>query len=85
MVNPARKLNRWIPGLQVWYGLYTGSWWAYVPGRPGRLIEAATPEMLVRRLAPFAKAVKESEPGRFGDEHSGSSSDSRDGPHPART
>jgi hypothetical protein len=53
-VNPAAGLKPWIPGLQVWYGLYTRSWWAFVPGRPDRLIEAASPEHLVQRLLPLA-------------------------------
>jgi hypothetical protein len=64
-VNPAASLKRWIPGLHVWYGLYTNSWWAYVPGRPDRLIEAASPEVLVQRLSPLAGLVTTPEPKRF--------------------
>ncbi|SFP50072.1 hypothetical protein SAMN04489713_114279 [Actinomadura madurae] len=53
-MNPDVGLKCWIPGLQVWYGLYTRSWWAYVPGRPDSLIEAPSPELLAQRLTPLA-------------------------------
>lgn len=56
-MNPAAVLTPWIPGLRVWYGIYTRSWWAFVPGRPDRLIEAPSPEHLVQRLAPLAEAA----------------------------
>ncbi len=57
-MNSLADLRHWIPGSQLWYGPYTGSWWAYLPGRPGRLIEAATPDELLRRLAPLAASIQ---------------------------
>lgn len=52
-MNPAAGLKAWIPGLQIWYGIYTRSWWAFVPGPPDRLIEAPSPEHLVQALTPL--------------------------------
>ncbi|URN10059.1 hypothetical protein LUW74_46445 [Actinomadura madurae] len=65
-MNPATGLKCWIPGLQVWYGLYTRSWWAYVPGRPDRLIEAPSPELLAQRLTSLATTagVRDRTPSR---------------------
>jgi hypothetical protein len=41
----ARGLQGQFPGVRVWYGEATGSWWALVPMRDGpRLIEAPTPQ-----------------------------------------
>ncbi|MFD0851427.1 hypothetical protein ACFQ07_04315 [Actinomadura adrarensis] len=40
-----RSLQGQFPGVRVWYGNSTGSWWALVPLREGpRLIEATTPQ-----------------------------------------
>ena len=50
MIAPA-DLVRSFPGLLVWYGVFTRSWWAYVPGRPSRLVEAADLPGLARALA----------------------------------
>ena len=50
-MNPAVELARRLPGVRVWYGCHTGSWWAYLPGRPGRLIEDRDPRQLARKLA----------------------------------
>jgi hypothetical protein len=43
----ARALQETFPGVRVWYGEATGSWWAMVPLRDGpRLLEAQTPQRL---------------------------------------
>lgn len=43
----ARGLQEQFPGVRVWYGEATGSWWAMVPLRDGpRLLEAASPQQL---------------------------------------
>ncbi|MEV5828384.1 hypothetical protein AB0L25_22775 [Spirillospora sp. NPDC052242] len=43
----ARGLQEQFPGVRVWYGEATGSWWAMVPLRDGpRLLEAETPQRL---------------------------------------
>lgn len=55
-MNPAVELARWFPGVHVWYGTHTGSWWAYVPGQPNRLVEAPDPHRLARKLAMTAAA-----------------------------
>ncbi|GLZ04444.1 hypothetical protein Acsp03_19100 [Actinomadura sp. NBRC 104412] len=40
-----RSLQSQFPGVRVWYGEATGSWWAMVPLRSGpRLVEAPTPQ-----------------------------------------
>jgi hypothetical protein len=58
-MNPATGLASWIPGLQVWYGIYTRSWWAFVPGLPDRLIEARSPELLAQRLTALTMRATE--------------------------
>lgn len=46
-VATARGLQEQFPGVRVWYGEATGSWWALVPTRGGpRLVEAPTPQQL---------------------------------------
>lgn len=67
-MNPAVELARWLPGVQVWYGCHTGSWWAYLPGRPGRLVEAPDPQHLARKLATRA-CSRHPRPGIFGDDN----------------
>ncbi|WP_067801689.1 hypothetical protein [Actinomadura formosensis] len=43
----ARGLQQQFPGVRVWYGEATGSWWAMVPLREGpRLLEAPSPQQL---------------------------------------
>jgi hypothetical protein len=43
----ARTLQEQFPGVRVWYGKATGSWWAMVPLRDGpRLLEAPAPQQL---------------------------------------
>ncbi|TDD70890.1 hypothetical protein E1293_34225 [Actinomadura darangshiensis] len=43
----ARTLQEQFPGVRVWYGEATGSWWAMVPLRGGpRLLEAPSPQEL---------------------------------------
>ncbi|HEY8481682.1 MAG TPA: hypothetical protein VIL71_17790 [Spirillospora sp.] len=43
----ARGLQEQFPGVRVWYGEATGSWWAMVPTRSGpRLLEASSPQQL---------------------------------------
>ncbi|RFU36907.1 hypothetical protein DZF91_35620 [Actinomadura logoneensis] len=43
----ARGLQGQFPGVRVWYGEATGSWWAMVPLRSGpRLVEADTSQQL---------------------------------------
>ncbi|QFG25544.1 hypothetical protein [Actinomadura sp. WMMB 499] len=43
----ARGLQEQFPGVRVWFGTATGSWWAMVPLRNGpRLLEAETPQRL---------------------------------------
>jgi hypothetical protein len=46
------ELRRRFPGLQVWHGDHTGTWWAAVldAHRRDRLIEATDPADLRRRL-----------------------------------
>ncbi|GAA4154851.1 hypothetical protein GCM10022416_54840 [Actinomadura keratinilytica] len=42
-----RGLQEQFPGVRVWYGEATGSWWAMVALRSGpRLLEAPTPQQL---------------------------------------
>lgn len=53
-MNPAAELGAWFPGVHVWHGRYTGSWWAYVPGHPPRLLEAPDLQHLTRKLATTA-------------------------------
>ncbi|MGI5203884.1 hypothetical protein ACQEU6_20190 [Spirillospora sp. CA-108201] len=53
-MNPAIGLTYWMPGLQVWYGIYTRSWWAFIPGPQDRLIEAPSPELLAQQLTALA-------------------------------
>ncbi|MEV5570279.1 hypothetical protein AB0L06_09520 [Spirillospora sp. NPDC052269] len=46
------RLRARFPGIHFWWGVFTFSWWAYVPGPGlGRLIEASTPDELGDRLA----------------------------------
>ncbi|MFI0354100.1 hypothetical protein [Actinomadura sp. 9N407] len=41
----ARSLQGQFPGVRVWFGEATGSWWALVPLRSGpRLLEGPTPQ-----------------------------------------
>lgn len=43
----ARGLQEQFPGVRVWFGEATGSWWAMVPLRLGpRLVEADTVQQL---------------------------------------
>ncbi|MQY02885.1 hypothetical protein [Actinomadura macrotermitis] len=43
----AQGLQELFPGVRVWYGKATRSWWALVPLNAGpRLIEAPTPQRL---------------------------------------
>ncbi|NKZ05884.1 hypothetical protein [Actinomadura latina] len=43
----ARALQETFPGVRVWYGEATGSWWAMVPLRDGpRLLEAPSAQQL---------------------------------------
>ncbi|WP_141577456.1 hypothetical protein [Actinomadura sp. WMMA1423] len=43
----ARTLQEQFPGVRVWYGEATGSWWAMVPLREGpRLLEAPSSQQL---------------------------------------
>ncbi|WP_067461668.1 hypothetical protein [Actinomadura macra] len=43
----ARGMQEQFPGVRVWYGESTGSWWALVPLREGpRLLEAPSPQEL---------------------------------------
>ncbi|MBO2446739.1 hypothetical protein J4573_06530 [Actinomadura barringtoniae] len=40
-------LQEQFPGVRVWFGEATGSWWALVPTNAGpRLLEAPTPQQL---------------------------------------
>jgi hypothetical protein len=42
-----RTLQEQFPGVRVWYGEATGSWWAMVPLRGGpRLVESPSPQQL---------------------------------------
>lgn len=50
-MNPAAELATWFPDVKIWFGPCTGSWWAFVPGRPDRLVEAPNPRDLARKLA----------------------------------
>ncbi|NDU71569.1 hypothetical protein GWI34_02865 [Actinomadura sp. DSM 109109] len=49
-MTPAAAPRHWVPGVRVWYGIYTRSWWAFVPGVPDLLIEAHSPDLLAQRL-----------------------------------
>lgn len=43
----ARGLQEQFPGIRVWFGESTGSWWALVPLPSGpALLEAPTPQQL---------------------------------------
>ncbi|MFC4906382.1 hypothetical protein [Actinomadura gamaensis] len=47
----ARGLQEQFPGVRVWYGEATGSWWAMVPLRSGpRLVEASTSQQLREQI-----------------------------------
>jgi hypothetical protein len=49
--DPAGVLARRFPGLWIWRGAHTGSWWALVPPPAGwRLVEAIDPEELTRAI-----------------------------------
>ncbi|HEY0695536.1 MAG TPA: VOC family protein [Kribbella sp.] len=49
--DPAGVLARRFPGLWIWHGAHTGSWWALVPPPAGwRLVEAIDPEELTRAI-----------------------------------
>jgi hypothetical protein len=43
----ARGLQKQFPGVRVWFGEATGSWWALISVRTGpQLLEAPTPQQL---------------------------------------
>lgn len=42
-----RHLQNQFPGVRVWYGAATGSWWAL---HGGELVEASTPEGLAEQI-----------------------------------
>jgi hypothetical protein len=42
----ARAIEARFPGVHAWHGRATGSWWAFLPGGAGRLVEAVNPEEL---------------------------------------
>ncbi|MGI8332834.1 hypothetical protein ACRYCC_23030 [Actinomadura scrupuli] len=44
--GPAELLEGRFPGVRVWYGRHTGTWWAYIPVDGGRLVEADRPQRL---------------------------------------
>jgi hypothetical protein len=48
----ARALARLFPGWTVWFGPFTGTWWALPPrGRDaGALVEAESPQRLIARI-----------------------------------
>jgi hypothetical protein len=49
--DPVGVLTRRFPGLMIWYGERTGSWWALVPPPAGwRLVEASNPDELTRAV-----------------------------------
>lgn len=55
-IDPDRavaELGKQFPGATIWFGEYTGSYWAltYAPDGTPRLVEGTTPEALSRRLA----------------------------------
>lgn len=58
-MNPAADLTHWIPGLQVWYGIYTRSWWAFIPGPPDHLLEAPSPDHLAQKLTALSLRATE--------------------------
>ncbi|GLZ12389.1 hypothetical protein Acsp04_26240 [Actinomadura sp. NBRC 104425] len=46
-----RAIQREYPGVLAWYGMATGSWWAFVPlGQGARLVEAIDPDELREAL-----------------------------------
>lgn len=48
----ATGLEARFPGVAVWHGNHTRSWWAFVPcGERSRLIEAISPDELRRAIA----------------------------------
>lgn len=51
----AGELQRRFPGACAWLGEFTGSWWALTRDRT-RLVEAATPHALGRRLEELGAA-----------------------------
>ncbi|WP_019631091.1 hypothetical protein [Actinomadura atramentaria] len=47
----AKRIQDRFPGIWAWYGLRTGSYWAFVRRRDGdRLVEASTPDGLSQAL-----------------------------------
>ncbi|TDD66172.1 hypothetical protein [Actinomadura rubrisoli] len=47
----ARSMQEQFPGVRVWYGESTGSWWALVPSREGpALLEAPTSQELREQI-----------------------------------
>lgn len=49
--DPTATLRRRFPGLILWYGHRTRSWWALIPPPAGwRLVEAADPEQLTAAI-----------------------------------
>jgi len=45
------NLERRFPGVMVWHGRHTRTWWAYVPISGGRLVEALDPNELAQAIS----------------------------------
>mgnify|MGYP001363490778 CR=1 FL=1 len=69
-----RALTRLFPGWTVWFGPFTGTWWALPPRDRdvGALVEAETPQRLIARIEVVQQAdpsasTTDQEPRPYGD------------------
>ncbi|TDB91490.1 hypothetical protein E1264_01475 [Actinomadura sp. KC216] len=78
------ELARWFPGVAVWQGEFTGSWWALAWDRAGRhrLVEASKPMELADRIAVLQRPLPRHAP-RYSRDSLGDAS-SRVQPAPSR-
>lgn len=67
MIEPAKQtLARRFPGLVIWFGQWTGSWWALIPPPVGwRLVEAVDPDELTRAVIAARTWPRPHTAGRF--------------------
>jgi hypothetical protein len=59
-------LRRRYPRWTIWFGLFTGHWWALPPGdhEIGGFVEAETPQMLIARIEVIQNAPSTRPTGR---------------------
>jgi hypothetical protein len=55
-------LNRRYPRWSIWFGLFTGHWWALPPREQdiGHFVEAETPQKLIARIEVIQYSVRRS-------------------------